>query len=97
MKFIIRAHMDRVQIQIEYRINWISVSAFRIRIRIQIQIQIQKCPKKRAEKGTVMLNRAGVFNSASSAAPSDSSVPTDAGIVPRTVATGALAVRCSNH
>ncbi len=29
--------------------------------------------------------------------PSDSTVPTDAGIEPRTVATGALAVRCSNH
>ncbi len=29
--------------------------------------------------------------------PSDSTVPTDAGIVPRTVATGALAVRRSNH
>ncbi len=29
--------------------------------------------------------------------PSDSTVPTDAGIEPRTVATGALAVRRSNH
>ncbi len=29
--------------------------------------------------------------------PSDSTVPTDAGIKPRTVATGALAVRRSNH
>ncbi len=29
--------------------------------------------------------------------PSDSTVPTDAGIEPRTVATGALAVRHSNH
>jgi hypothetical protein len=29
--------------------------------------------------------------------PSDSMVPTDAGIEPRTVATGALAVRRSNH
>ncbi len=29
--------------------------------------------------------------------PSDSTVPTDAGIEPRTVATGALAVRPSNH
>jgi hypothetical protein len=29
--------------------------------------------------------------------PSDSSVPTDAGIEPRTVATGALTVRRSNH
>jgi hypothetical protein len=29
--------------------------------------------------------------------PSDSIVPTDAGIEPRTVATGALAVRRSNH
>jgi hypothetical protein len=29
--------------------------------------------------------------------PSDSTVPTDAGIEPRTVATSALAVRCSNH
>jgi hypothetical protein len=29
--------------------------------------------------------------------PSDSTVPMDAGIEPRTVATGALAVRCSNH
>jgi hypothetical protein len=29
--------------------------------------------------------------------PSDSTVPTDAGIESRTVATGALAVRCSNH
>ncbi len=29
--------------------------------------------------------------------PSDSTVPTDAGIVPRTVATGVLAVRRSNH
>jgi hypothetical protein len=29
--------------------------------------------------------------------PSDSSVPTDAGIEPRTVAIGALAVRRSNH
>ncbi len=29
--------------------------------------------------------------------PSDSTVPTDAGIEPRTVATGALAARCSNH
>jgi hypothetical protein len=28
---------------------------------------------------------------------SDSTVPTDAGIEPRTVATGALAVRRSNH
>jgi hypothetical protein len=27
----------------------------------------------------------------------DSTVPTDAGIEPRTIATGALAVRCSNH
>jgi hypothetical protein len=29
--------------------------------------------------------------------PSDSTVPTDAGIEPRTVATGASAVRRSNH
>jgi hypothetical protein len=29
--------------------------------------------------------------------PSDSTVPTDAGIEPRTVVTGALAVRRSNH
>jgi hypothetical protein len=29
--------------------------------------------------------------------PSDSTLPTDAGIEPRTVATGALAVRRSNH
>jgi hypothetical protein len=29
--------------------------------------------------------------------PSDSTVPTDAGIEPRTIATGALAVRRSNH
>jgi hypothetical protein len=29
--------------------------------------------------------------------PSDSTVPTDAGIEPRTVATGALAIRRSNH
>jgi hypothetical protein len=29
--------------------------------------------------------------------PSDSSVPTDAGIEPRAVATGALAVRLCNH
>ncbi len=29
--------------------------------------------------------------------PSDSTVPTDAGIEPRTVATGALAVRRSNY
>ncbi len=29
--------------------------------------------------------------------PSDSNVPTNAGIEPRTVATGALAVRRSNH
>ncbi len=29
--------------------------------------------------------------------PSDSTVPTDAGIEPRTVATSALAVRRSNH
>ncbi len=29
--------------------------------------------------------------------PSDSTVPTDAGIEPRTVASGALAVRRSNH
>ncbi len=29
--------------------------------------------------------------------PSDSAVPTDAGIVPRTVETSALAVRRSNH
>ncbi len=29
--------------------------------------------------------------------PSDSTVPTDAGIEPKTVATGALAVRRSNH
>jgi hypothetical protein len=29
--------------------------------------------------------------------PSDSTVPTEAGIEPRTVATGALAVRRSNH
>jgi hypothetical protein len=29
--------------------------------------------------------------------PSDSTVPTDAGFEPRTVATGALAVRRSNH
>ncbi len=29
--------------------------------------------------------------------PSDSTVPTDAGIKPRTIATSALAVRCSNH
>ncbi len=29
--------------------------------------------------------------------PSDSIVPTDAGMEPRTVATGALAVRRSNH
>ncbi len=29
--------------------------------------------------------------------PSDTTVPTDAGIEPRTVATGALTVRCSNH
>ncbi len=29
--------------------------------------------------------------------PSDSTVPTDAGIEPRTVAAGALAVRRSNH
>ncbi len=29
--------------------------------------------------------------------PSDSTVPSDAGIKPRTVATGALAVRHSNH
>ncbi len=29
--------------------------------------------------------------------PSDSTVPTDAGIEPRTVATGPLAVRRSNH
>ncbi len=29
--------------------------------------------------------------------PSDSTVPTDAGIEPRTVATGALPVRRSNH
>ncbi len=29
--------------------------------------------------------------------PSDSAVPTDAGIEPRTVATGALAVRRSKH
>jgi hypothetical protein len=29
--------------------------------------------------------------------PSDSTVPTDAGIEPRTVATGALTVRHSNH
>jgi hypothetical protein len=29
--------------------------------------------------------------------PSDSTMPTDAGIEPRTVATGALAVRRSNH
>jgi hypothetical protein len=37
-----------------------------------------------------------IFNTASSAA-SDATVPTDAGIGPRTVATGALAVRRSNH
>jgi hypothetical protein len=36
-----------------------------------------------------------IFNTASSAA--DSTVPTDAGIEPRTVATGVLAVRRSNH
>ncbi len=38
-----------------------------------------------------------IFNTASSAAPQDSTVPTDAGIEPRTVATGALTVRRSNH
>jgi hypothetical protein len=37
-----------------------------------------------------------IFSTASSSAP-DSTVPTDAGIELRTVATGALAVRRSNH
>jgi hypothetical protein len=36
-----------------------------------------------------------IFNTASSTAPQI--LPTDVGIEPRTVATGALAVRCSNH
>jgi hypothetical protein len=36
------------------------------------------------------------FNTASSAAPQDSTVSEDAGIEPRTVATSALAVRRSN-
>ncbi len=38
-----------------------------------------------------------VFNSASSADPSVSTVSADAGIEPRTVATSALTVRRSNH
>jgi hypothetical protein len=37
-----------------------------------------------------------IFSTAYSAAP-QTTVPTDAGIEPRTVATGALAVRRSNH
>ncbi len=37
------------------------------------------------------------YNTASYAAPSDSFVPRDAGIEPRTVATGALTVRLSNN
>jgi hypothetical protein len=51
IKYIIRAHMDRVQIQIDYKIKWVSVSAFRIRI----QIQIQKGPKKEREKELLCL------------------------------------------
>jgi hypothetical protein len=38
-----------------------------------------------------------IFNTASSAAPSVSTVSEDAGIEPRTVATTALTVRRSNH
>jgi len=38
-----------------------------------------------------------LFNTVSSAAPSDSTVPVNAGIEPRTVATTALTVRRCNH
>jgi hypothetical protein len=38
-----------------------------------------------------------IFSTVFICRPSDSTVPTDVGIEPRTVATGALAVRHSNH
>ncbi len=59
--------------------------------------RIQPWTKSKTGRFLDFFSLCTVFNTASSATPSDSTVSEDAGIEPRTVETSALAVRRSNH